>query len=605
MLRLAGRFAIRTCIFFMSLVLAASAARAVPDVPKQTPLATPSAAGISLSTIAGDGFAGDRDGEALSARFFEPVAVAFSPDGNSVYVADASGQKIRRIIGGQVETFAGGGELAPNGQSRVGTFADGPVSSARFYRPTGLAVASDGAVYVADSGNARIRVIRDGMVSTLAGNGATGSDDGAGASARFKRPLAISIDGDGNFLVADFGNGIRRVTKDGNVTTLPLPSNTSVLGVSVVGSAKHQAIAYTDTETFRLWDNGDQTVVHRNAPAEELPDSTGSPSGVALLDERSALLTDLQMSAVRYYRRGQLGQAPFFMRSVIGHSDDATAGAGFRDGDPSIAQVSAPFGLAWNPQTKTAAIADTGNRRVRLLRGFSPRRPATTDIATLQGSSALYRIAIVGNSFLHTGVFWNESIAGTIEQRLNADRAKIGLGKTALVYAIRSDGITGAAEAQYAGEVLSSGVVDAVVVEVNFYNVYATYPQLKPDSPWRPEFTAAFRSMNEKFKSAKIPVMVVTHPDGYGTALLERYAYRQEHDAFGSTYTDERDLANAIDASGVRHLRLLEPFLAYETGDRAFPLFLPSDHHLSVAGSTFVGDAIATYIEEWKPWARR
>jgi len=580
-----------------------SPARATPGIQQPT---TISGAGITLSTIAGDGSAGDRNGDAGTARFFEPVAVAASPDGETVYVADASGQAIRRLAHGRVDTLAGGGESAPDGQSRLGAFLDGPRSIARFNRPAGIAIARSGTVYVADSRNHRIRTIRNGIVSTLAGSAQTGSSDGRGPNAQFKDPIGIAIDTAGNLFVADYGNGIRRVTPAGNVTTLAWPSNKSVLSISVRGTGEAQTVAYTDTARLYMMVGHDRYGFARNTASEEFLYSTGSPDSVAVLDDYSALLTDLRLNAVRYYRRGQLGQAPLFIRSVVGRNEEATSETGgSRDGDASRAQLSAPAGIAWNSRLGTAYIADTGNRRIRLLRGFSTRRPATTDVASLQGDRGRYRIAIVGNSFLHFGVFWNESIAGRIEQRLNADRARLGLTRPVIVYPIRSDGISGTAEAQYAGEILSSGVVDAAIIEVNFWNVYANYPQLKLDSPWRSGYTSAFRNMSALFKKARVPVVVVTHPDGYGASMLERYAYREEQDSFRTTLADERQLADAVGRSGVRHLRLLDPILTYEAGNRSAPLFLPSDHHFSVAGNIFVGDAIAKYIEDWKPWARR
>jgi sugar lactone lactonase YvrE len=589
------RFTIRLCILLTSLVLVTSTVGAVPS----------SASAVSVSTIAGDGVAGDRDGDARAARFLEPVAVAVTADGNTLYVADASGQKIRRVMRGKVDTFAGGGKFAPDGAGRLGTFLDGPASKARFNRPAGIAVAKNGTVYVADSGNHRIRAIRNGVVSTVAGGNLPGGADGRGSSAQFRSPMGIAIDASGNLFVADYGNGIRRVAPDGSVTTLPWPNNKLVLGVSVRGSGKTQVLVYTDTGGLQMIVGSDRFGFTRNTASEEFLYSTGFPNSVAILDEYSALVTDLRLNAVRYYRRGQLGQASLFVRSVVGRNDETIARTGgFRDGDALQAELSAPAGIAWNARLNTAYIADTGNRRIRELRGFSTRRPATTEIASLQGERRAYRIAIVGNSFLHFGVFWDESIAGRIEQRLNAERAKIGLTRPVVVYPIRSDGISGTAEAQYAGEVLTSGIVDLAIVQVNFWNVYANYPQLKADSPWKSEYASAFRNMNASFKKSRVPVMVVTYPDGYGASPLERYSYRQEHDAWGSSLEAERALAKAVDASGARHLRLLERILAHEAGDRGTALYLQNDSHLTVAGNIFVGDAIAKYIEDWKPWAR-
>ena len=101
-------------------------------------------------------------------------------------------------------------------------FVDGPGSTARFYRPAGIAIDSEGNAYVTDAGNNTIRKItRAGIVSTLAGSpGTRGNTDGLGSAARFDTPWAITIDLGGNLFVEDVGNGaIRKVTPQGEVTT--------------------------------------------------------------------------------------------------------------------------------------------------------------------------------------------------------------------------------------------------------------------------------------------------------------------------------------------------------------------------------------------------
>ena len=92
-------------------------------------------------------------------------------------------------------------------------FADGPGAQAQFRNPHGVAVDGDGNIIVADNGNHRIRKIGpDAIVSTVAGTGSAGFADGPGAQAQFMNPLSVSVDGDGNIIVADKGNHrIRKV----------------------------------------------------------------------------------------------------------------------------------------------------------------------------------------------------------------------------------------------------------------------------------------------------------------------------------------------------------------------------------------------------------
>lgn len=156
------------------------------------------------------GSAGNRDGSLLTATFYTPMDLCFGPDG-ALYVADMYNSKIRRIQDGQVSTFAGSGSMGDRG------FLDGPAHRARFSWPSGVVVGQDGAVYVADTYGGRIRVIRDGQVSTLAGMGEEGYVDGPAETALFKHPFAVALGARGEVLTTDYA-GIRKI-EDGVVST--------------------------------------------------------------------------------------------------------------------------------------------------------------------------------------------------------------------------------------------------------------------------------------------------------------------------------------------------------------------------------------------------
>ncbi len=164
-----------------------------------------------LSTYAGDGEEDSADGPAAQARFDGPEDVVVDAEGN-VYVAEGGSDRIRAIApDGMVTTIAGGDD----------GFADGPGAQAQFDGPTGVAVDEDGNVFVADWGNNRVRKIApDGIVSTLAGNGDKDFVDGPGGQAAFNGPYAVAVDGKGDVYVADSGNNrIRRIGRDGVVST--------------------------------------------------------------------------------------------------------------------------------------------------------------------------------------------------------------------------------------------------------------------------------------------------------------------------------------------------------------------------------------------------
>ena len=161
------------------------------------------------------GMDGFRDGALIGGSAFRlPDDMVIATDG-SIYVADAGNHAIRRIRNGVVETIAGNG---------VPGFADGLGPNVRFSSPTGLALSLDGQfLYVADTNNDRVRRIdlTNNRVSTLAGSGATGMDDGPPGEATFNQPIALAVDSDGTVYVSEVSNNdVRRIDLQGNVTTL-------------------------------------------------------------------------------------------------------------------------------------------------------------------------------------------------------------------------------------------------------------------------------------------------------------------------------------------------------------------------------------------------
>lgn len=169
-----------------------------------------------VSTIAG-GTRGFTDGLGEAARFDTPSGLAIDASG-TLYVADTGNNAIRRIApDGQVSTLAGNG---------IAGDRDGPAREARFNGPIGVAVDITGRVIVADTYNDRIRSIDlDGMVRTIAGSSAPGAVDAVGTDARFHTPCGVAIDSVGNVYVADTGNGLlRTIDRAGAVSTRAWPS---------------------------------------------------------------------------------------------------------------------------------------------------------------------------------------------------------------------------------------------------------------------------------------------------------------------------------------------------------------------------------------------
>lgn len=166
-----------------------------------------------VTTLAGSATAGSADGIGASASFNNPLGIAVDANEN-VYVADYSNNMIRKITpAGAVTTLAGTTTAGSN---------NGAAGLATFNGPSGIALSPSGTLYVAEWFNSDIRQISPaGVVSTLAGSGAAGSDDGVGTAATFSLPVSIAIGTNGVLYVADDGNNlIRMVTPAGVVATL-------------------------------------------------------------------------------------------------------------------------------------------------------------------------------------------------------------------------------------------------------------------------------------------------------------------------------------------------------------------------------------------------
>jgi DNA-binding beta-propeller fold protein YncE len=167
-----------------------------------------------VSTLGCNGEKGFRDGEGIVSQFSNPNGVAVDGDGN-IIVVDEGSHRIRKITSqGQVSTLAGNGEEGWRDGEGTGV--------AQFNCPGGVAMDRDGNVIVADRFNHRIRKITpQGNVSTLAGNGEKGHRDGEGAVVQFKWPCGVAVDGDGNVIVADEHNNlIRKISPQGHVSNL-------------------------------------------------------------------------------------------------------------------------------------------------------------------------------------------------------------------------------------------------------------------------------------------------------------------------------------------------------------------------------------------------
>jgi sugar lactone lactonase YvrE len=167
-----------------------------------------------VSTFAGTGSSGAIDGIGTAASFYKPQGIAVDSSG-IIYIADSLNNKIRKITSdGSVTTFAGSNSVSGS--------VDGIATAASFSTPVGITVDKKGNIYVADVYLRKIRKITSvGLVTTIAGSGTSGFNDGLAITASFRGPGGLTADDNGNIYVADtYNSRIRKINSEGVVTTI-------------------------------------------------------------------------------------------------------------------------------------------------------------------------------------------------------------------------------------------------------------------------------------------------------------------------------------------------------------------------------------------------
>ena len=175
--------------------------------------------GGAVTTVAGTGVKGSTGdgGPATSAALNTPQGVAVD-DSGAVYISEFYGARVRRVApDGTITTFAGTGTEGFSGDGGLAT-------SARLRWPVGLAIGRDGSVYIADYANHRVRrVAPDGVITTVAGTGAKGSggDGGPAVAAQLDSPAGLAVGSDGTVYVSEFGGDrVRAISPAGTISTV-------------------------------------------------------------------------------------------------------------------------------------------------------------------------------------------------------------------------------------------------------------------------------------------------------------------------------------------------------------------------------------------------
>ena len=181
----------------------------------------------TMSSVAGSNEPCDSPGGECRLSRDRGIAVA---EAGSVYIANIDNHYVRRVdASGTVSVIAGTREPGYGGDG-------GPAVEAQLNYPAAVAVDKAGNVYLADTGNHRIRrVDTSGIITTIAGTGEPGygGDGGPAAEARLASPIALAVDGSGNIYIADLGNyRIRVLTR---ASSLSPPTKLTVTVVSYNG----------------------------------------------------------------------------------------------------------------------------------------------------------------------------------------------------------------------------------------------------------------------------------------------------------------------------------------------------------------------------------
>jgi sugar lactone lactonase YvrE len=206
--------------------------------PTRVPTALPTSYINIMSTVVGTGASNSSGdgGLATAASINNPRGIVFDVSGN-YYVVDGYGCRVRKVTHstGYITTVAGTGSCSYNGDGAKGT-------AASLQSPWGVAVDSSGNIYIADTGNHRVRLVTSstGIITTVAGTGTSGytGDRGAATSATLAEPRGVALDSSGNIYIADHTNGcIQKVTyATGIITTLVTVSYPELIAVDTSGN---------------------------------------------------------------------------------------------------------------------------------------------------------------------------------------------------------------------------------------------------------------------------------------------------------------------------------------------------------------------------------
>lgn len=301
-----------------------------------------------VTTFAGNGDFAHLDSTDLQATFRTPQSLVTLDDG-SVLISDRRNQLIRKIKDGDVTTFAGLTLDVNETGLPQGGLHDSEKAKSVFNEPSGMTVDGKGNLYIADANNHVIRKIAtNGQVTTVAGNGLIGNQDGLRENSRFYNPQDIAVAKDGTLYIADTLNHvIRKISISGEVSTLNAPSSRPA---EVVSGSIEPAGDFQDGKL-------------KDAKFNE-------PSGLVIDNKGNLYVSDTGNQLIRY-----IDLSANTVTTVAGNiekslaitqSNELYVNGGYADGAALKSRFNFPKGLAIT-KDNGVLIADSMNHSIRYL----------------------------------------------------------------------------------------------------------------------------------------------------------------------------------------------------------------------------------------------
>lgn len=417
--------------------------------------------------------------EANNVTLNQPGGLAFDTTGN-LYMADTDNNIIREVnLAGVVSTVAGNGEQGYGGDG-------GPATDAQLDSPLGVAVDSAGNIYIGDTHNNRIRevVASTGNIVTIAGTGVAGfsGDGGAATAALLSQPTAVTVDSAGNLYIADTGNhrireisgatintvagnGDQFYSGDGDLATaagLDSPNGVAVdaafnLYIGDTHNQRVRMVTYTTGKISTLAGTGDKAF---SADGSAAAAALARPQGVAVDSSGTVYVADSDNNRIRRISGG----------TVTTIAGNGTEGFNGNNGVSTGVALDTPYAVAVTGSS--VAFSDTENNLVRTVNAGTVNAIAGQPSATAESLIIGGPLSVVFGPGSLTATFSNNGNTGTglvmFYDGLGGSPAAIGSGSLRSNAATVSTSLlsvgTHSIIASYAGDANNPAIVSGVYI---------------------------------------------------------------------------------------------------------------------------------------------